>query len=186
MPRKSPASMYRTALVFKAILYGGRYVRRSILPFVLGRAEPWGGPGRNRDLHRHHGPQRICRICSGNKFRTREGVKLNEPIPSKTILAWMIIFSLVTPVGVLIGTAVQEADESVATAVITAAAAGTFIYVALAEVAIPELEKPGNPLEKTACVVAGYLDEPAGYLGLILILISRGNLSDESTTSAQQ
>ena len=92
----------------------------------------------------------------GTNFVRARAWKSNEPIPSKTILAWMIIFSLVTPVGVLIGTAVQEADESVATAVITAAAAGTFIYVALAEVAIPELERPGNPLEKTACVVAGY------------------------------
>ena len=50
----------------------------------------------------------------------------------------------------------KEAGDSKATAVVIAAASGTFIYVALVEVAIPELDRPGNPLEKVACVVSGY------------------------------
>ena len=92
----------------------------------------------------------------GTNFVRATSWNSNEPIPNKTVLAWMVIFSLVTPVGVMIGTAVQEADDSTATAVVTAAASGTFIYVALVEVAVAELEKPGNALEKTASVVTGF------------------------------
>ena len=80
----------------------------------------------------------------------------NDPIPSRTIFVWMVIFSLVTPIGVFVGTAVQNAGESAATAVVIAAASGTFIYVALVEVAIPEFERHGNTREKISSIVAGY------------------------------
>ena len=71
-------------------------------------------------------------------------------------MAWMVLFSLVTPIGVFVGTAVREEGDSTATAVVTAAASGTFIYVALVEVAIPEFDGPGNAFEKTIFVVLGY------------------------------
>ena len=92
----------------------------------------------------------------GTNFVRAKKWNSEGPMSDRAIAAWMVLFSLVTPIGVFVGSAMQEAGDSKATAVVIAAASGTFIYVALVEVAIPELDRPGNPLEKVACVVSGY------------------------------
>ena len=61
-----------------------------------------------------------------------------------------------SPVGVLVGTALRRAGGSRATAYLTAAASGSFIYIALAEVALPEFTKPGDARTKALFLVLGY------------------------------
>lgn len=55
------------------------------------------------------------------------------------IVALVVTFSLVTPVGVLFGTALGSFSTSTGAAALTAVAAGTFLYVGLIEIAGKEL-----------------------------------------------
>ena len=93
----------------------------------------------------------------GTKFVQTRGAGQRQPVLSAGAVAfWMVLFSLVTPVGVLVGTALRRAGGSRATAYLTAAASGTFIYTALAEVALPEFTKPGDARTKALFLVLGY------------------------------
>jgi len=66
------------------------------------------------------------------------------------------VFSLTTPVGIVIGMAISGDSESTAGGVCTALAAGTFLYVAIHEVISHEMEdKTEQPL-KLAALALGF------------------------------
>ncbi len=95
----------------------------------------------------------------GTRFvQTRGAGRRGAPaLSAGAVAAWMALFALVTPAGVLAGTALRGAGAgSQAAAHLTAAAAGTFIYVALAEVALPEFAKPGDARAKALFLLLGY------------------------------
>jgi len=64
--------------------------------------------------------------------------------PVLTILKLLIIYSLMTPIGILLGYLLEQvlADRpgEITTSVLTAIAAGTFIYVALVDIMTVEFK----------------------------------------------
>lgn len=67
-----------------------------------------------------------------------------------------LLFSCMTPVGVLIGALVEASTEGIVSAFITAFAAGTFTYVAVVEVLIPEFKKQQDLILKALALSAGF------------------------------
>lgn len=74
------------------------------------------------------------------------------------IACWMILFAAATPIGVLAGAAIDPiGGDSATAAVLTAVAAGTFLYVGLFEVLAKELAPRARGLVGKACAaVLGY------------------------------
>ena len=65
----------------------------------------------------------------------------------------VIIFSVISPIGVLVGLALNEASK-LATSTLTAAAVGMFIYVAV-EVSTDEFMKKKDRWKKFLCLLVG-------------------------------
>jgi len=64
----------------------------------------------------------------------------------RSIAAWMMTFSLVTPIGVMMGTALTTVADNAVSCALTSIAAGTFVYVGLFEVAQREVCAAGEAL----------------------------------------
>lgn len=60
------------------------------------------------------------------------------------IAGWMGFFACTTPVGILIGTGIRTEIDNTTTAVLTAVASGTFLFVGIVEIASKELEQHGK------------------------------------------
>jgi zinc transporter 1/2/3 len=69
----------------------------------------------------------------------------------------MILFASVTPLGVLAGALVGSFADNIACAVLTAIAAGTFIYVGLLEIAAKELRDRTAVIPKAVAMIVGYV-----------------------------
>jgi len=85
----------------------------------------------------------------------------SSPMPLLQITGWLLAFCMTTPVSILIGTAMQGSFHgSKAVDVLTAFAAGTFIYVGLIEILMKELTgegaKAGSMRLKSVCLLFGY------------------------------
>lgn len=82
-------------------------------------------------------------------------------MPLSQIGGWLLAFCMMTPVSILIGTAIQGSIHgSKAVDGLTAFAAGTFIYVGLIEILIKELTGEGTKVGsmglKSFCLLLGY------------------------------
>ena len=67
-----------------------------------------------------------------------------------------LVFACMTPRGVLIGALVEASTEGIVSAFITGFAAGTFTYVAVVEVLIPEFKKQKDLFLKAVAASAGF------------------------------
>ena len=88
------------------------------------------------------------------------GVNLTRSrLDRTTLIHIVIIFSLMTPLGILIGILVTSSLESVtqslASEAVKAVASGTFVYVGLIEVIVPELDGPFDRKPKFGLVLFG-------------------------------
>jgi zinc transporter 1/2/3 len=81
----------------------------------------------------------IAAFALGAAFvRSRDGH--GRALTRQQVLLWVFVFSLVTPLGVLIGAAAGSVADTKTAAALTAVAAGTFLYVGLLEIASKELQ----------------------------------------------
>jgi hypothetical protein len=65
------------------------------------------------------------------------------------IAGWMGFFACTTPVGILIGTGIRTEIDNTTTAVLTAVASGTFLFVGIVEIASKEVRRPKLSLSHT-------------------------------------
>ena len=80
----------------------------------------------------------IAAFALGTAF-VRARASSGQALTRCQVVALIVTFSLVTPVGVLVGTALGGFSSSSMAAALTAVAAGTFIYVGLIEISSKEL-----------------------------------------------
>lgn len=82
-------------------------------------------------------------------------------IPSRKIAFTIAIFSLITPLGIVIGSILTSmmsgGNEALLEATFDALAAGTFLYVAILEVFEKEFEKPENQVIKLVLAMLGMI-----------------------------
>lgn len=82
-----------------------------------------------------------------------------QTCPTIRIAMFMLTFCLVTPVGVIFGWLVLADAEGLVIALVTATAAGTFLYVGVVEVTAAELIRKANEgrtLVKIMCITLGF------------------------------
>lgn len=74
------------------------------------------------------------------------------------LVGFCVAFSLMTPVGIAIGLVVQSyaAHDSIISAILTSFASGTFLYVALVEVILPEFAHKRDKVPKLLLLLVGY------------------------------
>ncbi|CBJ25853.1 conserved unknown protein [Ectocarpus siliculosus] len=83
---------------------------------------------------------------------------LQSGVHAKQVTLYILAFSAMTPLGILIGAIIQQdADNDSGGAVCVALAAGTFLYVSLMEVLPPELASTENGWSKMGSLVLGFL-----------------------------
>ncbi|CAM9844965.1 unnamed protein product [Choristocarpus tenellus] len=73
------------------------------------------------------------------------------------LIGYISLFSLMTPMGIWLGTAMRNEKESGAGSACVALAAGTFLYIALMEVLPRELEASEGRLSKFAYLLGGFI-----------------------------
>lgn len=71
------------------------------------------------------------------------------------ILAMLVAFALVTPAGILVGTALTDLLGTTGSAVMTALAAGTFLYVCLCELLVEVFHHREDGLRKVVLLAVG-------------------------------
>lgn len=111
--------------------------------------------------------------------------------PLRTFLVTIFIYSIMTPIGSLIGIFVQELDISTVhkdatIVVLESLAAGTFIYVTFLEVLAQEKANDHNSLKQLVAIVVGFL-----AISAIQFIFGRhgdhaGHGSPHPTTSSPQ
>jgi len=72
---------------------------------------------------------------------------------------FMALFTAMTPIGIFVGMLASQLDESsISRGVCTALASGTFLYVAVVEVIVRELDHavPGKPTHKLLALIGGF------------------------------
>lgn len=81
-------------------------------------------------------------------------------------MCYVVIFSAMTPTGILLGALIEQNGENgAAGAVCVALAAGTFLFVSLMEVLPPELCSTEHGWSKLGCLLGGFvLSAGAGLL----------------------
>uniref|UniRef100_A0A7S3X728 Zinc/iron permease n=1 Tax=Emiliania huxleyi TaxID=2903 RepID=A0A7S3X728_EMIHU len=77
-------------------------------------------------------------------------------VSRRTIACWMLAFSVTTPTGVMLGTALTTVAENALTGALTAVAAGTFLHVGLIEVAQRELAKAEHVCGSMLMLLLGF------------------------------
>ncbi|XP_030042430.1 zinc transporter ZIP1-like [Microcaecilia unicolor] len=84
---------------------------------------------------------------------------VNSRIRPQWLLAYISIFSLITPVGIGVGILIsmkRAAEFALIQAILEGIAAGIFLYVTCLEILTQELNAPGKPLLKTLFIVLGF------------------------------
>eukprot|EP00903_Cladosiphon_okamuranus_P018110 g16665.t2 len=82
---------------------------------------------------------------------------LQSGVRGKQLTLFVLAFSAMTPIGILIGAIIEEdGEDDSAGAVCVALAAGTFLYVALMEVLPPELASTEHGWSKLGSLLAGF------------------------------
>ena len=114
---------------------------------------------------------------SGDVFQLLVGVTLHKAAIAITLViqlvkgsvkwqvsvAIVIIFSMITPIGIGIGTAVEEsgstknASGTLAESILQSIGTGTLLYVVVMGIIIEEFGSGDRHLQKSLCVFAGYL-----------------------------
>ena len=84
------------------------------------------------------------------------GISLVKTFPEDLMLCrkLVLVFSLATPLGVLIGMAVANAGD-IYEVIFNSIAAGTFVYIACSEVIVEEFSIPGNRFWKLFAYILG-------------------------------
>lgn len=87
-------------------------------------------------------------------------VKLvQSAVPPLWIAAYVLVFALMSPIGIAVGICVMEADLEAGTlvqAVLEGLAAGTFIYITFLEILPHELNSPERQLPKVIFLLIGF------------------------------
>lgn len=78
-------------------------------------------------------------------------------VPNQKLLRWVGLFSLMTPLGIVMGLLVFTSAANVFSEGIKAVASGTFVYIALIEVLMPEFGVPRDRLLKIALLCGGVI-----------------------------
>jgi zinc transporter ZupT len=81
---------------------------------------------------------------------------INSNASTLKYITFCLIFSLMTPIGVIIGALVLSNTEGIVSAFITGFAAGTFTYVSIVEVLLPEFKKQQDLLFKAIAASVGF------------------------------
>lgn len=82
---------------------------------------------------------------------------VHHRVALRRVLASIAVFSLMTPVGILLGALlVDTSTETVSSGVCSALAGGTFLFVAAMEVIPQELQRREHLMPKCAALLAGY------------------------------
>lgn len=86
---------------------------------------------------------------------------------SRELTAYVLAFSLTTPLGILLGDLIEkDGEDDTAGAVCVSLAAGTFLYVSLMEVLPPELASTDHGCLKLFSLLAGFF--LSAGLGLLI------------------
>lgn len=79
----------------------------------------------------------------------------------KTVIRLIVIFALMTPIGVILGSTilglVDEHSQELASAIFNSIAAGTFIYIATMDILNEEFHRPHLRWQKFGLVVVGFV-----------------------------
>ena len=91
---------------------------------------------------------------------------IHHGVDASSFRLCILLFSLMTPMGILIGSYLIEetSEDSMTAGICTALAGGTFLYVAVIEILPQEMQSLKNRNTKCVCFFAGYL--AFGILGL--------------------
>lgn len=82
---------------------------------------------------------------------------LHHNVSPRQMLASVATFSLMTPIGIFLGSMLVDAThETPASGVCSALAGGTFLYVAIMEIIPQELQDPCHLVPKLSALLAGY------------------------------
>lgn len=85
---------------------------------------------------------------------------MKSRMPNKKILRMIVLFSSVTPLGILIGmllqTVLQGSTAAIISSILISFAAGTFLYVAIVEVIVEEFEKSEKKWTKLNLLLIGF------------------------------
>jgi len=90
----------------------------------------------------------------------------------RVVLCWMLLFALVTPAGVMLGTAISGFADSSTAAAFKAIAAGTFVYVGLVEIGSKEFSQPVPAEQRQGCMHISFsmaLALGAGYATMAVL-----------------
>jgi len=93
----------------------------------------------------------LAAFALGSEFITHQ-------IKNDQYVLGILIFSLMTPMGILIGALITDSStsDSVSSGICTSLAGGTFLYVAVMEI-IPQELRDENKASNCCCLLAGYL-----------------------------
>jgi len=80
---------------------------------------------------------------------------LKSGMPKDEIFKFLSVFSMMGPIGVVVGMVVNEFAAPIIDAIMLAAVAGTFIYVGATEVIPEEFEDQEHKWKKFGCMLAG-------------------------------
>ncbi|RQM16689.1 hypothetical protein DD237_001752 [Peronospora effusa] len=82
---------------------------------------------------------------------------LHHNVSQKQLLASIAVFSIMTPMGILLGRLLVDSNRATPAAGVCAAfAGGTFLFVAIMEIIPQELQDPRYQVEKCSALLAGY------------------------------
>ena len=82
---------------------------------------------------------------------------LHHNVSKKQLLSSIAVFSIMTPMGILLGRLLVDSNRATPAAGVCAAfAGGTFLFVAIMEIIPQELQDPRYQVEKCSALLAGY------------------------------
>lgn len=80
---------------------------------------------------------------------------IKADVATRTLVFYMLLFSLVTPLGIIIGSMLTSAGGATE-GVLIGLAAGSFIYIGILEVISKELEAPADKMYKLGVLILGW------------------------------
>eukprot|EP00461_Guttulinopsis_vulgaris_P004655 UN04657 len=81
---------------------------------------------------------------------------INAKVSAKKFVAFCLCFALMTPIGILIGLLAESGFEGPVSACLSGFGAGTFLYVSIVEVLLPQFNKQVDTMWKVLALAAGY------------------------------
>lgn len=83
---------------------------------------------------------------------------LQNGVNGSELTGYVVAFSMMTPIGILLGAWIEkDGEDDAAGAVCVALAAGTFLYVSLMEVLPPELSSTEHGWMKLGSLLGGFV-----------------------------